>query len=821
MSISIYFLRRLGLKSKVVATLSEDDIELLDLFLEYNPKLSEKYTPNKQKKLKEYFLYNSLETIARRPNVFDELYLLESNGTKVDSNKIYKQADTISELSNLLDVIDWKEKGLLASSKKARIQIDTFKETLVNHQIEIDKWTNFRYFLDNTFVTDSEVEKQNLSAEILQDLADEGFIIRTKDSSGYILAFNNICYIEELKKYFNLNEDYYIEQRPSEESGGTLRYTLDEFLLLDIDNKSYFEKRISGKTLREIGDEFGLSRERVRQVLKRFLSNLPRIVEVEEYRRLFTEYDISLQVFKDYFCSDGRVYKLLSLLYRKGDKDIAHKIASGNFTDDQKKLFLHNSNFYLTCNGLKELTRENAVIDVIYKNRDLQKYLNEDDLFYLYNEEIQGNSKLTFRSVRSFKAQLERYQNIIFSFKNGFRYHNLTVSDQLKSELKILFQDLDDGAYSMNYIFEKNPELMLSMDIRDGSELHNFCKKYQLIDDVITLGRNPEFTKGEYSKRYYVRENLLKYNRKSLDEFLSYMYDNFGLQMNSLTAYLLSEFRNVIINRVVFFESDCFDGEIQHLRSHLNEDVYEKNEFYEILKSYIDVIPTRNDFLIELGYVDRGELVVKIEFKSAYEALSQLILSGKTFKIEQQSYIGTPEYYNALYTLEKEMKILKISEDTYINTDFIEAIGPQKENLKNFVSSVENSIKKGKYFTIVSLINEGFQDKLIDDGFDLISLDRLISTSKMIKAVRGLSFPTVYVKDEIQRYINDFLIDNLVDYESVNVEDFTDDINSKYGINLDEYDVQRRLVSSGAFYSKELNKVYISKEDYLDEVYGQ
>ncbi|HFV0323295.1 TPA: hypothetical protein ACGM38_002330, partial [Streptococcus agalactiae] len=115
----------------MATTLSEDDIELLDLFLEYNPKLSEKYTPNKQKKLKEYFLYNSLETIARIPNVFDELYLLESNGTKVDSNRIYKQADTISELSNLLDVIDWKEKGLLASSKKARIQIDTFKETLV------------------------------------------------------------------------------------------------------------------------------------------------------------------------------------------------------------------------------------------------------------------------------------------------------------------------------------------------------------------------------------------------------------------------------------------------------------------------------------------------------------------------------------------------------------------------------------------------------------------------------------------------------------------------------------------------------------------
>mgnify|MGYP001673555638 CR=1 FL=1 len=74
-----------------------------------------------------------------------------------------------------------------------------------------------------------------------------------------------------------------------------------------------------------------------------------------------------------------------------------------------------------SSHGLKELTRENAVIDVLYKNRDLQKYLNAEELFYLYSEEIQGNSKLTFSSVESFKSQLERYQNIIFSFRKFFK----------------------------------------------------------------------------------------------------------------------------------------------------------------------------------------------------------------------------------------------------------------------------------------------------------------------------------------------------------------------------------------------------------------
>ena len=61
----------------------------------------------------------------------------------------------------------------------------------------------------------------------------------------------------------------------------------------------------------------------------------------------------------------------------------------------------------------------------------------------------------------------------------------------------------------------------------------------------------------------------------------------------------------------------------------------------------------------------------------------------------------------------------------------------------------------------------------------------------------------------------------LFDYESVNLEDFTDDINQKYGINLDEYNIRIRLIENGVFYSDALNKVYIDKEDFLNEVYGK
>ena len=47
------------------------------------------------------------------------------------------------------------------------------------------------------------------------------------------------------------------------------------------------------------------------------------------------------------------------------------------------------------------------------------------------------------------------------------------------------------------------------------------------------------------------------------------------------------------------------------------------------------------------------------------------------------------------------------------------------------------------------------------------------------------------------------------------------DINNRYGIKLEEYDVRRRLIQQGIHYSEDLNKVYVYKEDFLKEVYGK
>lgn len=169
--------------------------------------------------------------------------------------------------------------------------------------------------------------------------------------------------------------------------------------------------------------------------------------------------------------------------------------------------------------------------------------------------------------------------------------------------------------------------------------------------------------------------------------------------------------------------------------------------------------------------------------------------------------------------LEKEFKIIKIGENKYINTQFIEKRGFDLSKFKSFVRSVESFVPSNSYFTLKSLLNDGLNHELINDGFELITLDRILFTSNLFNSVT-ISFPTLYYKGD-KKTVSDFLLDLLLEYGSVNVEDLIDDINEKYGLNFEEEKVKYRLLQEGLFYSKDLNKVYIYKDDYLDEVYGK
>ena len=520
------------------------------------------------------------------------------------------------------------------------------------------------------------------------------------------------------------------------------------------------------------------------------------------------------------FYPDGRVYELLSLIHKKGNQDVLKYILEGDFDEKSKQYIIGTLGRTVEKDNNKKSPREYIICEILKRNKYLQKYFSLEDIYYLYTEESKGYSKLHISSLRGLDSLLDRCSNVIFSFREGYRFHDVSYTNEINDNLSKIMSFIPDGAYSMNWIFKNNLMLMRELDILNGSELHYFFKKYANNLDNINLGRNPEFVKGELTKKEYVLSQLKIFNGKSIDVFVTYMNKNFGLNSDSLASYISAQFPENIVNRTIFFQKGNDKEQLTILNNILTEELYEKKEFYTIISHYFSENEINQELIFDLGYAEKGGVVVKINYKSAREALIKYILSNKIFRIDDKPLLKTNEYYNTIQKLEDELKILKISSDSYINVNYLEERGFNKSRFVKFISSVNNFTEEGEYFTIISLINRGFNDNLLADGFELISLDRLISISDEVKAV-SVGFPNIYCRCKDKKSLNDFLIDELFKWGSANIDDFTDDINNKYGLNLDEYKVKVRIIEEGAYYSDILNKAYITKEDYLNEVYGE
>ncbi|MGT2827659.1 hypothetical protein [Streptococcus himalayensis] len=453
------------------------------------------------------------------------------------------------------------------------------------------------------------------------------------------------------------------------------------------------------------------------------------------------------------------------------------------------------------------------------ENKDLQTHLSKDEMFYLYNEYVQIYPKLLINNQRSLNNMADRSPNIIKSFSKGYRFFEFDLSDDILQSLKNIITELPPGAYNMEYVYTSNKEFMKRINILDGSELHNLYLKFDIRVPNMSLGRNPEFIFDINSKKEFIFQEMIPYHGKSVDEFADYLNNNFGLHKQSIKAYLSIEFIKYIKNKTIFIDSEDYSNIKNILDGILIDEIYLHEDFEKIIKEYTNLTKISPFLINQLGFRARGTLVIDKKYSSAKNAMISNILSRKIFSTEGERIYKTNDFNTALYSLEKEFKILKIGDDKYLNTSILKNRGFDFDKFHNFFKKIDSAIEYNAYFTIKSLLNSGFSDDLIDDGFELITLDRLIFTSDIFKPVTK-SFPTLYHKGD-KKFVNDFLLDSLLEYGSVNIEDFTDGINDKYGLNFEEENIKYRLLQEETFYSKELNKVYIYKDDYLDEVYGK
>ncbi|MFI3150435.1 hypothetical protein ODU13_03035 [Streptococcus suis] len=838
MTLTLFFLRKFGLTKYLAQSYSELGIELLDFFVKYE-KFNKNLTRGKYNKICRMIYQNFVEIMNK--DITDEIFLLESVGANIESTKLHYNTNSIVKFSEFIIHKCSDEIESTVKLQKAKKFLNLYKQQLLKDDVreELNRWNLFCHFISNhTIRLNDKLITEN--EKTVNQLIEMGLVIKFEEN--VILNLNYINFSDKFNKYFGISlENYSVELQgiieardrievnqneipkikvsTNAEKAPLVPISLERFLVTDFKDKEIFILKLSGLTLQEIGDRYNITRERVRQRLKKVLSKLPLISEIEEYKDVFCKYEITKDLFERVFNADDRVYELLNLVCKKGKLDFADYIINNDFDSEIKDFVLRKKRKIQISDKVRRATKINALEEVLKDNIDTQAYFTPEEIWYLYNEYVKDYQSLRISNLRSLLALADRSLHIIKSINEGYRYFHYDNTIEISDKLIDLFKDLELGPYNMDFIYSSNYEFLSSIGFNDGSELHNFLLKSGIKIPFVNLGRNPEFVYGPKSKKEYLLNEIMLNSGKSFDKFVDELNNRFGLQKNSIASYLWTEFPEYLQKGMIIFDKEDYSLLKEKLGIYLTEGIYIKDDFIKILKDKLDFKDITPKLIFDLGFLDRGALIISNKYKSAKDALKNKILENKMFTPDENPIYKTNDYYSTLYSLEKEFRVLKVGESCYLNTDILYNRDFSFEVLSSFIGKVEQFVNDGTYFTIRQLLDSGFCHKILDYGFELITMDRLIGFSDKVTSV-NMSFPTLYFKGE-KRTMTDFLVDQLLEVGKIGIEDFTDDLNQKYSLNLDEDNVKYRLLEHGVFYSQELGKLYIYKDDYLDEVYGK
>ncbi len=257
-----------------------------------------------------------------------------------------------------------------------------------------------------------------------------------------------------------------------------IRPSVEEYLEThekDFDNRNFnvLAKRLKGESLQEIGAMFGLTRERVRQILKKTVQSIPDLNE-DFYREPYEYFKFTKEEFARAFPKCGEIgYEYLFIKYKKGNEPIG----SSNLSD-YTGLFKEELNCYWKNELLRmdkeHVTKTEMVYRVLLSNSDeslsMEEFEEEYNAYVGRRNYPQDRLAINVRTVTNY---LRTAPHIVFDKNNRVRYCDADSSVVWNS---VDFKQYEDTVISSELIYRDYYDLMSDLDIRDGYELFYVIK---------------------------------------------------------------------------------------------------------------------------------------------------------------------------------------------------------------------------------------------------------------------------------------------------------------------------------------------------------
>ena len=694
-------------------------------------------------------------------------------------------------------------------------KISDFEQEIPNEFIGKIKRTNlFKKIIKNKILKILSDSIYGVSEEDLYNSIPNEFRSRSSFERIMLSLFkeNKISYFNDRYEYKYLNINEYIES------------------IKDNKERLILSERMNGRTLNDIGERLSITRERVRQLEKRYKKYIPRVYE-DKYSYIFEEYDISENDFILGFKEKKETYAYLNMKYKKGHSKIEEMLEDEEIPDYMKeaaeRIIYKN---YMLIDGKRvkqsklELTKfvlKNYAISEIKYDEFKKKY---DEI--LREQGLEYDEKMVLGG-RAHEGTLTNSNYVLSKTNRRLRYYNINSYDYTDFFEEINLKQYKNIEISTLKIFRDHKELMREYDIKDEYELHNLLKKICTGDEFksITFNRMPCIEFGQADRDQQVIDLLMELAPISNEELAKEYEEEYGLRSQTVLANNFKVIEKYLYNGTYKVDIPAFTKEEEKkMKKELKDDFYMISDVKEIYRSIFpkgDMKLLNSYNIKKIGYKIYSNYIIKNKYSSASDYFRMLLTSDEVvdttkFKDGVTSIIN---YLSQLHKLKAEYEIVEYKPNKYINISRLNKLGINKENLWDYCKSIEQNIGE-EFFTIHYLMKNGFEHKIDKLGFDDYFYSSILTESRdkfsYIRIGRNKLFKKTSEKITSVDFI-EWILSSL-EKSSIEIYDLVDLLENEYGIFVDEYKIIELISESSVYYDRYTKKVYANYDVYFDEI---
>lgn len=612
---------------------------------------------------------------------------------------------------------------------------------------------------------------------------------------------------------------------------------------LDERNREIVRGRLQGKTLEAIAQDMGVTRERIRQIVKskvdivyRWHCNQNGIQWFDEdyYRYFYENYAFDKNDAEQWLgIPVETIHYLEAIDVKQGTKDLTLAL------EDYKKL-----DVALRLKIKKYLHRNQILVDGVWINKrrgDLESIVVKkcctentsfDEFGEIYNNFLREHGvpegdKLYFTPevARSRRNHLEQSHMLLWKFRGKFRAYDVDGRDYTELWETLQLDSCENVEYSAQKFVDDYPDLMKRYDIQDGYELHNLLRKTLPEGSFHNLhfGKQPIICFGTFNRSDAVFDLLVENAPISNLDLAELVHQEYGFERETVLANMLPEFAPYYHKGMYTIDQKEMSKEhMQQLAQTLTEPFYylgELKNIYSRLFPMADVEEINPYNLKCMGFQIFSRCALQ-NYPSLENYFNELLTKDDVFdcKPYRKRYGMVVSFSGKLVELRRSMELIEFAPDQYIHFRKLQSIGVTKEQIREFCDDVYDFVDQNGYFSAKSIREDGFKSELYDlEMEDWFYANLLFSDSRFSY---GLMFgcPILY-KGNLDITIKSFLYDKIQTARSFDILELISLLEAHYGCRkIERTDILYKLEGTGVFYDKILDRLYVNADLYYQEL---